>query len=64
MFNFHNLSAKDKILIKLIGNDVLGKRTNVTYVVNAQGRTETWRNSLRRYMMLCVQWKFNHTPHK
>jgi hypothetical protein len=56
--------CKEKILIKLIGNDVLGKRTNVTYAVNAQGRTETWRNSLGRYMMLSVRWKFNYTPHK
>ena len=29
------------------------------YSVNAQGRTETYRNVLPQYFMLGLQWKFN-----
>lgn len=33
------------------------KNTNIT--LNSQGRTETWYNSLPRYVMLHLSYKFN-----
>ena len=45
-------------LLKLRGYDLLGQLTNLRYNVNAQGRTETWTNSMRRYALLTVAYKF------
>ena len=50
--------CKGKLLAKLICSDILGQRTNVDYVVNAQGRVETWKNSIGRYLIGTLQWKF------
>ncbi|MCM1484453.1 MAG: hypothetical protein NC043_08960 [Muribaculaceae bacterium] len=48
----------------LDGFDLLHQLSNVTYNVNAQGRTETWTNSLPRYGLLHIQYRFNKQPHK
>ena len=32
------------------------------YYVNAQGRYEYWTNSLPRYAMLTISYRFNYTP--
>jgi hypothetical protein len=50
--------CKGKLLAKLICSDILGQRTNVDYVANAQGRVETWKNSIGRYLIGTLQWKF------
>ena len=39
--------------------DLLGQRSNVQNNINSQGRTETWHNSVPRYALLHVVYKFN-----
>ncbi len=50
---------KGSLLFTLDGYDILHNLSNVFYSVNAQGRTETYRNVLPKYFMLGLQWKFN-----
>ena len=38
--------------------DKSSERTNVDYMVNAQGRVENWKNSIGRYLIGTLQWKF------
>lgn len=52
------------LVFKLTAVDILGQIDPVSLQVNAQGRTETWRNTLPRYGMVTVLWRFNHTPKK
>lgn len=47
---------------KLQGFDLLQQLSNTRYVVNSQGRTEMWNNSIPRYVMLSLAWKFNINP--
>ena len=51
-------------LLKLRGYDLLGQVSNLRYYVNAQGRTETWTNSLRRYALFTVAYKFTQKQKK
>lgn len=53
---------KGKLLLMLDGYDILHDLSNVSYTMNAQGRTETYRTVLPRYFMLHFQWRFNHSP--
>ena len=53
---------KGALVVKLTGFDLLHQLTNTRYEMNAQGRTELWYNSLPRYMMLSLAWKFNARP--
>ena len=53
---------RGKLLLLLRGYDLLAQRTNFSYTANAQGRVETWRNGLGRYVLLSLQWKFSHNP--
>lgn len=53
---------KGSIVLMLDGYDILHDLSNVSYTVNAQGRTETYRTILPRYFMFHLQWRFNHTP--
>ena len=53
-----------KLLVMLDGFDILGQLSNVTRVINAQGRTETYTNVLPRYALLHVMYKFNKQPKK
>jgi hypothetical protein len=55
---------KGRMLVMLDGFDLLHQLSNVTYFVNAQGRTETYTNVLPRYVMLRVQFKLNKQKHK
>lgn len=55
---------KDRLLAKIQGFDILHQLSNTSYVINAQGRTETWHNSMQRYAMLSLVWKFNINPKK
>lgn len=54
--------VKGKLTVKLTATDLLGQRSNISYVINAMGRTETWTNNLPRYCMLSLTWNFAHTP--
>lgn len=48
----------------LDGFDLLHQLSNITYNVNARGRTETWNNVLPRYALLHVQYRFVIQPKK
>ena len=49
---------------KIQGFDLLQQLSNTRYVINSQGRTEMWNNSIPRYVMLSLAWKFNINPKK
>ena len=53
---------KGKLLLMLDGYDILHDLSNVSYTINAQARTETYRTVLPRYVMFHVQWQFNSQP--
>ena len=51
-------------VVKLRGYDLLGQVISLRYYVNAQGRSETWTNSMRRYALLTVSYRFSQKPSK
>ena len=53
---------KGHLTAKLQGFDLLQQLSNTRYVINSQGRTEMWNNSIPRYVMLSLAWKFNINP--
>lgn len=55
---------KGKLTWMLDGFDILGNMNNITRMVNAQGRTETFVNALPRYAILHVAYHFNMKPKK
>lgn len=54
----------DRLLLRLSAYDLLGQLDAVTRSVNAYGRVETWQNTLGRYAMLGIQYRFNKQPKK
>jgi hypothetical protein len=48
--------AKGRIVAKLQAFDLLHQLTTTGYSVNAQGRTETWYNSVPRYLMFSLSF--------
>ena len=57
-------TLKGKLTFMLDAFDILNQINNVTRVVNAQGRVETFTNALPRYALLHVAYKFNIMPKK
>ncbi len=55
---------KNKLNLRAEAFDILHQLSQTAYVVNGQGRTETWRRSLPNYFMLHLTWKFNVNPKK
>ncbi len=55
---------RGRLTLALVGYDILGQLSHITYTVNAQGTTETWRNVIPRYAMLRVIYRFNKRPKK
>lgn len=55
---------KGKLVTKLQGFDILHQLSTTQYAVNSQGRTETWHNSIPRYVMFSLAWRFNVNPRK
>ncbi|WP_424039675.1 outer membrane beta-barrel protein [Prevotella nigrescens] len=55
---------KGHLTAKLQGFDLLQQLSNTRYVINSQGRIESWNNSIPRYVMLSLAWKFNINPKK
>ena len=51
-------------LFMVDGFDILHQLTNVTYNVNALGRTETYKNTLPRYVLFHIQYRFDVKPKK
>ncbi len=56
--------AKGKLILRLEAFDLLHQLSATNYVVNAQGRTETYYRSLPHYLMLHTVWHFNKNPKK
>lgn len=55
---------KGKLIAKLQAFDLLHQLSTTHYAVNEQGRTESWHNSIPRYAMLSLIWRFNKHPKK
>lgn len=55
-------ALKGKLLLAVDGYDILHDLSNVSYTINAQARTETYRTVLPRYVMFHAQWRFNSSP--
>jgi hypothetical protein len=52
------------LVLRLEAHDLLNQISSTENVVNAQGRTETWYNSIPRFAMLHVCYKFNSMSKK
>ena len=55
---------KGRLLAVLQGFDMLQQLSATSYAINAQGRTETWQNSIPSYWMLSLQYQFKKEPKK
>ncbi len=53
---------KGQWVIMADGFDLLHQLSNVSYAVNAQGRSVVYTNTIPRYMMVSVQYRFNINP--
>jgi hypothetical protein len=51
-----------KLLAKLKGYDILQQLSNTRYVMNEQGRTESWHNGIPRYFLFSIAWRFHKAP--
>ncbi len=56
--------AKGCITAKIKAFDLLHNLSNVRYSMNGQGRTETWYNSIPRYVMFSLAYSFKQKPNK
>jgi len=56
--------CKGHLIAKVQGFDILHQLSSIQYVVNAQGRTESWHNSIPSYLMCSLSWRFNINPKK
>ena len=54
--------TRPAITLKLTAYDILGSSKHVYGAVNAQGRTETWRYTLPRYVMLSAVYRLDMKP--
>lgn len=55
---------KGALNAKIDAYDILGQISNVDAQVNSLGLTETWTNSMSRYVLLTLAWRFSIMPHK
>lgn len=53
---------KGRFVTQIEGYDLLHQLSNVRYIVNAQGRTETWHHSLPHYVMAHLAYHWNKNP--
>ena len=54
--------CKGKILVNLEAFDILHQLSNTQIIINGQARTEYMRNTLPRYIMLHITYKFQKIP--
>lgn len=52
------------LMFSLVGFDILGQLSNITYSLSSQARVEMWRNVLPRYGLLSVNYRLNVKPKK
>ncbi len=50
---------KKRLTLSIDAFDILGQLKSTSVTLNTQGRTETWYNSLPRYVMAHLSYKFN-----
>ncbi len=55
---------KGNLILKIDAVDILGQMSQIRTSINAQGRTETWINSLPRYAMIHLIYRLNIQPKK
>lgn len=55
---------KGRVTAKVMAYDILHQLSNKRYSVNAQGRTETWYNTVPRYVMFSMTYKLHVKPCK
>lgn len=55
---------RGNLTFKLDAVDILGQISQVSHALNAQGRIETWTNTMPRYVMLHLIWRFQVVPKK
>lgn len=55
---------KGNLILKAEAIDILGQMSQIRTSLNAQGRTETWVNSMPRYAMLHLIYRLNIQPKK
>ena len=53
-----------RINLQLEAFDLLDRMSAYSYTMNAQQQVETYRNVLRRYLMLNLTWRMNREPKK
>lgn len=53
---------KGRLIIAADGYDLLRNISNVSYSVNAQGRTEKWVNNIPSYLLFSIRWSFSKKP--
>ena len=53
---------KGKLIGRIEAFDILHRLSSTQYVVNAQGRTETWYRSLPNYVMFHLVYHWNRNP--
>lgn len=58
------LDKRSRWTVKVTGFDLLHQLSNIRQQVNAQGRTETWHNTLPSYAMLHVKYMLDVKPKK
>lgn len=56
------LGKTGKWVIRAEGRDILNHRKPVHYIMNAQGRTETWYKTVPSYWMLHLIYQFKRIP--
>jgi hypothetical protein len=59
-----SLDKRNNCLLKFTGFDLLHQLSNVRQSINAQGRTETWYNTVRSYAMVHIIYRMNIKPKK
>lgn len=53
-----------RLTAKVDACDILNRINNVNVRINSLGRTETWTNSMSRYVLLTLAWRFSIMPQK
>lgn len=55
----NTFGAKKEWIVRLDGFDIFGQLSNINRIVNAQGITETRRNTIGQYFLLHLQYQFS-----
>lgn len=55
----NSFGAKKEWIVRLDGFDIFGQLSNINRIINAQGITETRRNTIGQYFLLHIQYMFS-----